>query len=104
MDKLTVIAYCTWFERIGGDWQHWNGAEFVPYDRLARRTATVDHVCRASIGERIITLWLPGGAKIRLGRSAYGYDDGRHVHYYGSTTRKLIEIFIPAAVQKRATT
>jgi hypothetical protein len=84
--KYTPIAYCTWHDLIDG--------VFEPDDE--------PRICRASIGAKRITVWLPRGAVIRLGRPwravEWGGDSGRYAHYYrvyGVLTKIVCEV--PAA-------
>lgn len=50
-----VVANCEWFDRQYGS------GKWEPYD-----TPNEIVQCRASLGEKIVTVWLPKGAKIRL--------------------------------------
>ena len=54
---MTATAICEWQTRMPqtGEWR--------PYDRSK---------CRAMIAEKIVTVWLPKGAKIRFRRAKAG--------------------------------
>lgn len=85
-----AIAQCTWRTRagIGHDW-----------DAPEPEDTTY---CRASIGERIVTVWLPKGAKIRLRHPRMGrFPDGvcqmNFRHTYGRDRDNRIEIRIVPA-------
>lgn len=91
---LAAVATCEWFWRASAS-HTWT--QFNEEHKLAREVEE----CRASVGERWVTLWLPKGAVIRLGRSRDGRDAFAQTyrHRYGRDSENLIEIKLrPAEV------
>lgn len=79
---MTATAICEWQTRMPqiGEWR--------PYDRSK---------CRAMIAEKIVTVWLPKGAKIRFRRAKAGYDGARWFHPLGNDREARILVSVPAA-------
>lgn len=80
-----ALATCQWFHRTAPDYR-WVP---TPADGGGSASAT----CRASVGARLITVWLPQGVKIR-GRIPRSADPFVHVfrHRYGRDGDDLIEV------------
>lgn len=80
------LAYCFWSLRVapGKPWE---------------REDPAPRICRASIGERWVTVWLPRGAKIRVRRPRFQADRGEYSHVYGRGRDNLIEICVPDAAR-----
>jgi hypothetical protein len=89
--KPQYIALCTWCP--------FDGAWFIPDGEPATQ-------CRASVGEKIVTVWLPKGAMIRLRRARWGdvpVTEQKFCHYYGrpgNRTRIDIKILVDDSVNK----
>ncbi|MCC8942828.1 hypothetical protein H8A99_42080 [Bradyrhizobium sp. Arg68] len=84
--KYQSVAYCSW---------SWRVAPGHPWESLGSPPS----VCRASVGEKIVTVWLPRGAVIRLRRARWRSDLGKYRHVYGRDRDNLIEIYVPDAVR-----
>jgi len=83
---MEAKAHCKWFWRagIGKEWNH---------------EADDEAECRATIGKRIVTVWLPQGAKIRLRLPRHDERcgmDTKFVHWYGRDHDNKIEIRLSA--------
>lgn len=82
-----AVATCRWFDRPieGGEWREYSRA-----------------TCRASLGARILTVWLPEGAAIRCGLTRRANADpwaDTYRHRFGPLwNRRLIEIKIAPGV------
>lgn len=80
---IAAIALCKW------NIMNWETKKYEPEDN------DPPTACRASVGEKIVTVWLPQGAKIRC-RVARANNknpfDQKYCHYYGYTARMRIDI------------
>jgi hypothetical protein len=77
---MDAIAQCRWF------WRN-------PVDRawVAKATSGAPVECRASVGEKVVTVWLPTGATIYRGITRLGDPWTQEFRYlYGTDRDKLI--------------
>jgi hypothetical protein len=93
-----VAALCEWFWRRPGGYE-WVSDEDIDGPRFKGVYSAVpvrcDQACRASLGARIVTVWLPQGACIRLRLPRAGSRDPmaeNWVYRYGRERDRAIRI------------
>lgn len=80
-----ALAECTWFWRDTGKHEWVQDGEAVD--------------CRASVGAKVVTVWLPGGAVIRQHRPRFAKTlyEGKYDYRYGRFGDKLIRYTLKSA-------